>query len=234
MKIMTFNTQHCENYITGKIDFGAVADVILKFDADVVGLNEMRGQGNDPEYEAQMQILAELTGMKYFYFAKAIDVPGKGPYGNGILSKIPLAKVENIMIPDPEEKTYRWDYETRCILKAQLESGATLLITHMGLNPDEHENAVRTVVENLEDERCVLMGDFNMRPENPTLQPIFDRMVDTAIMFDEEKKSFPSDNPNRKIDYVFVSSDVKILEADIPSIVVSDHRPYTVVVEFFA
>lgn len=234
MKIMTFNTQHCENYMTGKIDFRAVADVILKFDADVVGLNEMRGAGSDPGYEAQMEMLSALTGMKYFYFAKAIDVPGKGPYGNGILSKIPFVDVENIIIPDPEEKVYKWDYETRCVLKVRLEGGATLLITHMGLNPDEQENAVRTVVEEIEDERCVLMGDFNMRPENPTLKPIFDRMVDTAAKFDEEKMSFPSDNPNRKLDYILTSRDVKIIEADIPPITVSDHRPYVAVVEFFA
>lgn len=231
---MTFNTQHCENYMTGKIDFQAVADVILKFDADVVGLNEMRGAGSDPGYEAQMEMLSALTGMKYFYFAKTIDVPGKGPYGNGILSKIPFVDVENIIIPDPEEKVYKWDYETRCVLKVRLEGGATLLITHMGLNPDEQENAVRTVVEEIEDERCVLMGDFNMRPENPTLKPIFDKMVDTAAKFDEEKMSFPSDNPNRKLDYILTSRDVKIIGADIPPITVSDHRPYVAVVEFFA
>ena len=234
MKIMTFNTQHCENYMTGKIDFQAVADVILKFDADVVSLNEMRGAGSDPGYEAQMEMLSALTGMKHFYFAKAIDVPGKGPYGNGILSKIPFVDVENIIIPDPEEKVYKWDYETRCVLKVRLEGGATLLITHMGLNPDEQENAVRTVVEKIEDERCVLMGDFNMRPENPTLKPIFDKMVDTAAKFDEEKMSFPSDNPNRKLDYILTSRDVKIIGADIPPITVSDHRPYVAVVEFFA
>ncbi len=28
LKIMTFNTRHCENFLSGKIDFHAVADAI--------------------------------------------------------------------------------------------------------------------------------------------------------------------------------------------------------------
>ena len=48
MKIMSFNTQHCENFITKKIDFEAVAGAITDFGADIVGLNEMRGAGEHP------------------------------------------------------------------------------------------------------------------------------------------------------------------------------------------
>ena len=83
MKIMSFNTQHCQNYISGKIDFESVAKVITDFGADIVGLNEMRGAGEHLVKTAQTERLAELTGMNY-YFAKAIDVPRGGPYGNAI------------------------------------------------------------------------------------------------------------------------------------------------------
>ena len=36
MKIMSFNTQHCLNYIEQKIDFEIMADAIKKFDPDIV------------------------------------------------------------------------------------------------------------------------------------------------------------------------------------------------------
>lgn len=42
MKIVSFNTQHCFDYIEKKIDFDKFADTIKSLDADVVGLNEMR------------------------------------------------------------------------------------------------------------------------------------------------------------------------------------------------
>ena len=226
MKVMSFNTQHCLNYIEKIIDFEIMAKTILDCAADVVGLNEIRDCGNDTEYTAQVEKLAELTGMKYFYFAKAIDVPKKGPYGNAILSKIPIINAKTIIIPDPQPRAYGGCYETRCVLRAELEGGIVVLVTHFGLNPDEQENAVKAVIENLSDKRCILMGDFNVTPESPILDPIRAKMRDTADSFDVPKLSFPSDNPNRKIDYIFVSSEVDVAYADIPPIVASDHRPH--------
>ena len=232
MKVMSFNTQHCLGYIEQKIDFELMARTIIDLGADVVGLQEMRGQGTDPEYTNQVERLAELCGMKYYYFAKAIDVRGKGPYGNGILSKIPIINAEVIPIPDPLTRVKGHGYETRCILKAELKDGITVLVTHFGLNPDEEENAVKMVVENIKDNKCILMGDFNVTPEDSILLPIRARMVDTADKFITEMLSFPSDAPDRKIDYIFVTPDVNIKEADIPPIVASDHRPYIAKVSF--
>lgn len=226
MKIMSFNTQHCKNYITGSIDFEIMARAIVDCGADVVGLNEMRGEGPHPDYTAQTERLSELTGMKYYYFAPALHLK-KGLYGNAILSKYPIARVENIQIPDPDSKKYSKHYETRCLLKAELEGGITVLVTHFGLNPDEQENAVRTVLAHTVQEKCILMGDFNARPGDPVLVPIREKMKDTADLFEKELFSYPSDAPTHKIDYIFVSRDIEVLGADIPPVVASDHRPHT-------
>ena len=227
MIIMSFNTQHCLNYMERKIDFEIMARAILDCDADIVGLNEMRDIGHHSEFTAQVEKLAELTGMKYFYFAQAIEVSGKGPYGNALLSRIPIIQAETISIPDPKPKRYSGYYETRCVLRARLEGGVTVLVSHFGLNPDEQEHAVKTVMGQICDEKCILMGDFNVLPDAAVLAPIRERMYDTAQCFDGVKLSFPSDAPRRKIDYIFVSRDVKVLAADIPPIVASDHRPHT-------
>ena len=233
MKIMVFNTQHCLNYLEQKIDFDVMAKAITSCDPDVVGLNEMRGKGEDPEYGPQMDILSELTAMPVQYFAKAIDVKNHGPYGNGFLSKLPVESLETIPVPDPEVRIpgRKW-YETRCLLKARLQNGVTVLVIHFGLNPDEQVNAVNTVLQHITDEKCILMGDFNCTPENEVLAPIRARMQDTADAFSEPLLSFPSPTPNRKIDYIFVSRDAKIIAADIPAIVASDHRPHTAEIEF--
>lgn len=229
---MTFNTQHCLNYITQKIDFDIMAKTILDYDPDIVGLNEMRGVGVDPEYTNQVETLAEKTGMKYFYFAPAIDLSGHGLYGNGFLSKRPILKAENIPVPDPFPKKFNTHrYETRCLLKAELEDGITVLVTHFGLNEDEQENSVKTVLENIPDKKVILMGDFNVSPNSPIIASIKNKLYDTALMFTEEKLSFPSDAPYIKIDYIFVSHDINVLEADIPAVIASDHRPHTATVE---
>jgi endonuclease/exonuclease/phosphatase family metal-dependent hydrolase len=227
MKIMVYNTQHCASYVTERIDFELIAEVIKQYDPDVVGLNEMRDKGNSEEYTAQTDMLSKLTGLENKYFARAILVSGTEPYGNALLSKYPIVSAVTVPVPDPEPKKYNGYYETRCLLKARLECGLTVLVIHFGLNPDEQESAVRTVLENLEDEKCILMGDFNLEPDSPILAPIRARMRDAAELFESEKKSWPSDEPRVKIDYIFATPDVEILNADIPAIVASDHRPHT-------
>ncbi len=227
MKIMTFNTQHCQNFLTGKIDFQIMADAINSCNAQIVGLNEMRDKGRSRDYGAQAQKLSELTGIKHFYFAKAIDVNGKNPYGNALLSAFPVICAETISVPDPEEKTGSEMYESRCLLKAELENGFTVLVIHFGLNKDEQENAVKTVLENIADEKCILMGDFNAEPDDRVLLPIKQHMVDTADMISGNSLTFPSDKPQKKIDYIFVSRDLTVNNAQIPEIIASDHRPHT-------
>ncbi len=228
MKIMSFNTQHCLNYLEQKIDFEIMADTIKKCNPDIIGLNEIRGEcAQAADYADQTAILSRLTGIQNYYFAEAIKFGGIKPYGNAMLSKLPVISAETIIIPDPNPKKYDGYYETRCVLKAKLEGDITVLITHMGLNPDEQENAVQTIIENIAPQKCILMGDFNMQPDNPLLIPIRKRMVDTAKYFTEPKLSFPSDKPEIKIDYIFVSPDVEVIEADIPAIVAADHRPHT-------
>ena len=105
------------------------------------------------------------------------------------------------------------------------------MVIHFGLNPDEQENAVKTILENMENEKCVLMGDFNLPPESPILNPIREKMVDTAILLDNEGLSWPSDKPKVKIDYIFVTPDIKVNYAEVLPIIASDHRPYIAEIE---
>ncbi len=232
LKILSFNTQHCLNFLTKQIDFDAVADLIRRLDADIVGLCEMRGKGAVQGYDAQVEILAEKLGY-YGYFAPAIMFGGANPYGNGLLSKYPIKNAERIMIPDPVEKTGSALYETRCIINAEIDvaEGINICVSHFGLNEDEHENAVKTLLSLIKQERCIFMGDLNMAPDNKRLVPIRSVMYDTADKIDGNKLTFPSDTPRVKIDYIFTSPSLKVTHAAIPEDVVSDHRAYIITIE---
>ena len=244
MKLLTYKTLHCarcqpeKNGAPGEIDFDAIADVIRTFDADVVGLNEIRGQGSADapradEFQDQLKILAEKTGYPYYYFARAIDVPGGGPYGNGLLSRYPIVEAQIISIADPETRTGPRRYEHRCVLKARLDvpGGFTVLVAHFGVNPDEEECAVQAILSNVEPERCVVMGDFNTTPDSGILQPLQERLYDTAQRFPQPRLSFPSFAPECKIDYIFTTKDCRVLAADVASVVVSDHCPHWAVID---
>lgn len=228
VRLMSYNTQHCLNYVTREIDFDIMTETIKNCKADIIGMQEMRNIGQDEkEYKDQAGIIAKELGFNY-YFAEAIKFRGVNPYGNALISRYPILEAETIMIPDPDPKTGDRYYETRCVLKAKLDVGGGLwvIVTHIGLNDDEAVNAVKTIMDNLEGERCVLMGDFNMQPENPIFNPIKEAMFDTSSLIEGEIFSFPSDKPKIKIDYIFTSNDLKVLSADIPQVVSSDHCPH--------
>lgn len=225
MNIMSFNVQHCMNYITRKIDFDVMANAINSCNPDIVGLNEMFDEGPLEEYTNQASELSKRTGLKYYYFAEAINEDGN-PYGNAILSRFPIISAETIHIPDPNPRTGNRYYETRGMLKVKLENGYTVLVSHFGLNTDEQANAVKTAIENMEKEKTILMGDFNCEPNDSVLIPLRKLMKDTANLFKKKLLSYPSDKPTRKIDYIFVTSDIKVISADIPEIIASDHRPH--------
>ena len=231
MNIMSFNTQHCQSFTEQCIDFELMARTITDCGADIVGLNEMRGEGSHPDYTDQVPQLAVLTGLSHHYFAEAFRVGGENPYGNGLLSRYPIEYVETIPIPMPSPRGYDGYYEPRCVLKARLQGGITVLVAHFGLNPDEQESAVDTVLTHLTDTRCILMGDFNTQPDDAVLAPIRARMADAADCFAGPRLSYPSDAPQCKIDYIFVSRDIRVVAADIPTIVASDHRPHTAEIE---
>lgn len=241
LRVMSFNIQHCHPYMNkewDEIDFLLFIDAIRCFDPDIVGLNEVRGKGESPNYRAQARILADALGYHAF-FSPAIEIPNGGPYGNAILSKLPPVKTEIVPIPDPVRDPKRSWYETRCIAKAvypvagDTTNSVTMLTTHFGLNPDEAKNAAETVCAEVKkaETPVILTGDFNLHPEDPILNPIRELLTDTADAFSRPLLSYPSDVPTEKIDYIFTSPSIKTNFATIPPVVASDHRPYFAVVE---
>ncbi len=240
IRLMTYNIQHGLDYTkqlanpsTGSgadvIDLDLMASVIREQQPDIVGLNEVRGTGLNFDYTAQAEKLAALLDY-HCYFACALKFDGKNPYGNAILSKFPIQSVETVSIMDPPVQDEDAYYETRCVLRAHfLEAGGfTVLISHFGLAKSEQRNAVAQVRELLAKEQgpVIAMGDFNMTPDNPILAPLLKEMDDTSSVFKHPLLSFPSDQPEIKIDYI-LSRGCRILEADIPAVTASDHRPHT-------
>ncbi len=237
MKLMQFNIQHGAEFYhpQKKINLPLVASVIKQFDPHIVSLNEVRGRSSDaisPDFTNQTEELMLLTGMNG-YFAPAINIKGKGLYGNALLTKFPIIRSVDIPVPSPRDRYYNIHrYEDRCLLKAELNVDGrtvTALSCHMGLNDDERVSAVVTICSELEKIRTpvILMGDFNMPPSNTIIDPIKTRLMDASLGFAcENCFSFPTDRPEVKIDYIFVSEDFEVLNAEIPGISSSDHLPH--------
>ena len=246
LTVMTFNIQHGVDHArrlrepglsdAALIDLPRVAEAIKLFHPDIVSLNEVRDAADKPGFSPQTRILAESAGFPYYFFGEALPMDGYGPYGNALLSKYPLDHVEKIMIPDPEPIRSEGRYETRCLILAdvRLPSGIVLQVinTHFGLEPEEAASAVETVLSLTDPSRpTIFMGDLNLEPEDPIIQKLFTVYQDSAALLPPGTKTYPSPQPEIKIDYIMSCGPCRFLSAQVPAVVVSDHRPYLAEIE---
>ena len=57
------------------------------------------------------------------------------------------------------------------------------------------------------------MGDFNLTPDSGFYTQICEFLSDTAVMMNNEEDTFPGEAPIKRIDYIFVDKEMKILHA---------------------
>ena len=75
---------------------------------------------------------------------------------------------------------------------------------------------------------AILAGDLNARPGADELQPLFNRLSDAWAVNDSEKEpgyTFPSDQPDRRIDYILHSEQFQVERAFTIDTQASDHLP---------
>ncbi len=240
IRVMTYNICSGHHYVNhenhvlewNNPDVKHVGEVIKKYNPDIVGLNEVYGKGKDSVFTNQTEALAKMLGYKYYYFAEAHRFKGVNPYGNAILSRFPIKSAEVIKIPELEIKDSDIVFdENRCILHViiELQGETHIYISHFGLTLSERKMAAKTVSELLDGTsgHCILMGDFNTEPEHELLNPIYERISDTASGHDKKALlTMGADAPYEKIDYIFVRDGIKTNSICVPPEVASDHRPY--------
>ena len=229
LKIMTYNIQHGRNHnLPGDvIDFDNTVIPVLQEKPDILGLNEVRN-GSTSTYVDQPAVLAGICGGTPV-FGKAFSFGKNKDYGNAIISKFPILSSKTVMIPDPVVRKYDGYYETRAVLCAEIDCGGkplTVLSTHFGLNPDEQENAVNTVMDLLHtiDTPVIFMGDLNVTPDHDVIRQLGTVLHNTAAELGQVEFTFSSDNPHMCIDYIWYRG-LTPLNIHAVKEIYSDHFP---------
>ena len=245
MKVATYNICHCENYENwGKVEplpvnLARTAEIIAKINADIIGLNEVYTVGESEELCRQDEKLATLADYPYHAFAIGKEF-GYLTIGNAILSKYPIINVKSIPVPAPAESERNpnetnW-YEDRVVLCVEVERDGErfcVISTHFGLNPTEQHRIVNAVCKEIDTrEKVVLMGDFNVKPDDKILSPLYARLHSVAKEQGNNEYTFATYEPKIQIDYIFVSKTAKIKDYTVHKYCVSDHRPISATIEF--
>lgn len=175
----------------------------------------------------QVTFLAEATGMSAWVFGENYNF-GLPFYrivgGNAILSRFPVEAVANPALSG--RQPFYVTTNNRRVLWAALKIGGERLLLASVHN--DSFNAANNLIQTQQlldykgDRKAMLAGDFNSRPQEPSIQLIRKTGSFTASY---EGHTFPSHQPDQKIDFIFAPSDWQLLRHRVIQTDASDHLP---------
>ena len=224
LRVVTYNIKHGRG-MDEKVDLARTAAVLKPLNPDVVGLQEVDDRASRSGSVPEAEHLGKALGMNHA-FGKFMDFQG-GAYGMGILVRHPIVRTESVTLPVGNEPRIALVVETR------LPDGRTITIINVHFDwvrDDGFRFAQASVLTKYLDALktpYVLIGDFNDGPDSRTLA-LFKSRATEARKPAGASFTFPSDKPEREIDYVFFSPSSAFTAREVRVIdeqVASDHRP---------
>lgn len=236
IKVMEYNIHHAEG-MDDILNLNRIGDVIKSSGADIIGLQEVDNHFSArSNFEDQAKWLADYLGMHYQFAANLDDEPlnqgePRRQYGTVILSKYPILSSENHLLDNTH-----YPSEQRGLAKTVIDvkgNPINFFNTHLD-NKKAEQRDIQVdeilAIVNQSKGTNILVGDFNATPDSPEIVKMSAQYHDTFAdlgLNDAYTSYYYSDKPNRRIDYIYTSDDVKIKAGKVINTIAADHLPIT-------
>ena len=192
---------------------------------DIVGLQESDPGSLRSGFTNQTHYLAQRAGFHYWTHQPNRSVGGVASSANGLLSKLEPVRTSDHSLPGR--------IKGRGVLLAHFgddRPGLTVAVAHLSLGAKSRLAQLSFIAEVLQDHpNAVLMGDFNCLPDQPEMEVLY---RNTTLRPPEcVVPTFPSWKPQRAIDHILVSGDLKCLGSQAFPAAFSDHLALAMEIE---
>lgn len=226
-----------------------VAELIKHIDPDIVCLQEVTVNYPHQEIKNVPDYLAKESGLN-LHFQEAQYWPtdeGRALQGNAILSKHYFVSQTHTFIQDQKHQDFD-DYsrEGRVLVFGQFDikgQPITIATTHMSYNHRfeetemkilEEDNLLKVISEY--DRNFILTGDFNVTPKSRLVSELEKTLINAGPDYPHNTwttkpfsyNGFEENELNWRLDYVFTTSDIKVINSEIIQTDYSDHLPVLV------
>ena len=232
LRVLCYNIHHAEG-VDRKLDVERIAGVIRSVEPDLVALQEVDQKVKRTQVVDQPAELAKLTKMQVVFGAN-IELQG-GHYGNAVLSRFPITRQKNHLLPNIDRS------EQRGVIEAEIKGPDSnepllLLATHLDFRADERERlasakAINELIAKHPNQPALLAGDLNATPDSKTLQQFETKWTRANA---KPMATVPVKQPTKQIDFILYRTrdrwkviEVKVLD----EAVASDHRAIFAVLE---
>lgn len=221
--------------IFGGKDLKGVIELLKGLDADVIGLQEVLQEVDGTNNTAKM--IADALGYSFVYETTKVLTPKKSyvltqleierdmQWGNAIVSRYPISRSEPHILSDVRK---------RIALEAEIDfenQDIHVFSTHLVAYGASETSEVQLVqakclAKLIPEERAIVVGDFNAVAESDVMQEIQNSMVNTEASL----APLPTHEEHR-IDYIFITKDLKTLASGTIESSASDHLPIWATIE---
>ena len=195
----------------------AIADLIGRY--DLVGLQEVDVGSLRSGFLNQAKYLAQHAGFPYWNHQGNRKVGMIAHAGNGMLSRLPPSVIQEHRLPGA--------IPGRGALVGRFGEGDEALWVvnlHLALGRRARAQQLRYVAHLIDHRPNVLvMGDMNAAPDSREMVEFADSAG--LVIPQRDLLTFPSWQPQRAIDHILVSPDMKIESLDVVPVTFSDHMP---------
>ncbi|MBE0481277.1 MAG: endonuclease/exonuclease/phosphatase family protein, partial [Dehalococcoidia bacterium] len=226
--VMTYNLHNGFN-TEGRLDLESLASVIEDSGADIVALQEVSRGWLISGRTDMLSWLSRRLDMPY------VSCPTAGLlWGNAILSRYPVLGYSLHEFPVDGLAVRRG------VAMALIDLGhgyhLRLMATHFHhMVADSHIRLVQTgdiIGLWSGSKRTVFLGDLNAEPEHREMALLWQAgLLDAFAEVETPPYTWPSREPHRRIDYIWVSPDLAVIETSVPFSTASDHLPVIAVIE---
>ncbi|MEK4068926.1 endonuclease/exonuclease/phosphatase family protein [Peribacillus sp. FSL R5-0717] len=229
VNVMSYNIHHGEG-VDGVLDLERIAHIIEEGEADIVCLQEVDNHFSErSDFQDQAKWLANRNGMFYTYAANLDYKPlnegePRRQYGTAILSKYPILKAENHLLPKIGNTEQRGLSQVTINVKGNHLHAYNTHLSH--LTSAERQIQMEEIIQITGESKGpkVIMGDLNATPESNEMKLMYSNYID-AFANQNEAYTYPAENPTKRIDYIFTSNNIETNGARVINTLASDHLP---------
>ena len=229
VRIMSYNL-HSGFDVTGRLDLEAIAQTIEAEKPDVIALQEVsRGWVLDGSVD-MLVWLSQRLNLPYVWGPTADPI-----WGNAILSRYPIDQVALYTMPNNAEVLPMRGYlaATIDVDDRPLHVIATHL-HHVGNDGALRVPQVKAILDTwAKRPATVIVGDMNATPDSAEMKLLRDAgLVDSfASAGSGDGFTFVSYDPDRRIDYIYLTADLSPQDFHVNPSTASDHRAIAVTIK---
>lgn len=218
LKLVTYNIHSGKN-LWMQPTFDQIIEYLESSQADVICIQEI----NENEKRGYQVSKIKSSLQKDCNFAPNVSI-GKGYYGLANFTSLPILEYHHILLPSGKEQ--RGLLHTILLLGNQK---LHILNTHLGLSKTERMRQFQFIAEYIAklNSNIILVGDFNTTKPKLGNLPLLDVSQITG------QAHIPTFIPTyQRIDYIFLSPSLRVIDYRVPTVNLSDHYPLEVKVLF--